>query len=44
MKELTSNTNWDETYFNQKKPSSDYWFVVNRLNEAVFKSYFSLKR
>ncbi|AYN03014.1 T9SS type B sorting domain-containing protein [Flavobacterium sp. 140616W15] len=44
IKELATNTSWDGTYIGQNQPSSDYWFVVTRLNGAEFKSHFSLKR
>ncbi|HEU4790899.1 MAG TPA: T9SS type B sorting domain-containing protein [Flavobacterium sp.] len=44
IKELTINNSWDGTYFNLPLPSTDYWFVVTRLNGAEFKSHFSLKR
>jgi gliding motility-associated-like protein len=44
IKELTTNTSWDGTYIGQDQPSSDYWFIVTRLNGAEFKSHFSLKR
>lgn len=44
IKELATNTSWDGTYIGQDQPSSDYWFVVTRLNGTEFKSHFSLKR
>ncbi|TDW48617.1 gliding motility-associated-like protein [Flavobacterium sp. 270] len=44
IKELTLNTAWDGTYIGTDEPSSDYWFVVTRLNGVEFKSHFSLKR
>jgi gliding motility-associated-like protein len=44
IKELTTNNSWDGSYYNQPLPSTDYWFVVTRLNGTEFKSHFSLKR
>lgn len=44
IKELSANTSWDGNYLNQPLPSTDYWFLVKRLNGAEFKSHFSLKR
>lgn len=44
IKELTSDTSWDGTYLNLPLPSTDYWFVVTRLNGAEFRAHFSLKR
>lgn len=44
IKELATNTSWDGTYIGQDQPSSDYWFIVTRLNGTEFKSHFSLKR
>jgi gliding motility-associated-like protein len=44
IKELSANTSWDGNYLNQPLPSTDYWFLVKRLNGAEFKGHFSLKR
>jgi gliding motility-associated-like protein len=44
IKELPTNASWDGNYLNQPLPSTDYWFLVKRLNGAAFKSHFSLKR
>ncbi|MFB9076886.1 T9SS type B sorting domain-containing protein [Flavobacterium procerum] len=44
IKELVPNTSWDGTYLSHLAPSSDYWFVVTRLNGAEFRAHFSLKR
>ncbi|MBW4360885.1 T9SS type B sorting domain-containing protein [Flavobacterium taihuense] len=44
IKILATNTSWDGNYLNQPLPSTDYWFVVTRLNGAEFKNHFSLKR
>ncbi|KAF2517312.1 T9SS type B sorting domain-containing protein [Flavobacterium foetidum] len=44
IKELRSDTSWDGTYLGYQEPSSDYWFVVTRLNGAEFRGHFSLKR
>lgn len=44
LKELSINSAWDGTYIGQNLPSSDYWFVVTRLDGSEFKSHFSLKR
>lgn len=42
-----SGLGWDGTYNGQPLPSSDYWFVVNYVEQNVpreFKAHFSLKR
>lgn len=44
IKELNSNTGWDGNYLGQQLPTSDYWFVVTRLNGKEFRGHFSLKR
>nr|WP_315156575.1 T9SS type B sorting domain-containing protein [uncultured Flavobacterium sp.] len=44
IKVLNVNQVWDGTFNGYNLPSSDYWFVVTRLNGAEFKSHFSLKR
>jgi len=44
IKELISGTSWDGTYQNLLLPSTDYWFVVTRLNGTEFRAHFSLKR
>ncbi|PKB17790.1 T9SS type B sorting domain-containing protein [Flavobacterium sp. 5] len=44
IKELATNTSWDGNFLNQPLPSTDYWFIVTRINGAEFKSHFSLKR
>ena len=44
IKVLNTNQVWDGTFNGYNLPSSDYWFVVTRLNGAEFKSHFSLKR
>ncbi|PJJ07117.1 gliding motility-associated-like protein [Flavobacterium sp. 1] len=44
IKELTPDISWDGNYQNLPLPSTDYWFVVTRLNGTEFKSHFSLKR
>jgi gliding motility-associated-like protein len=35
---------WDGTYNGYALPSTDYWFVVDRQDGAIFKGHFSLKR
>ena len=44
IKELNSNTGWDGNYLGQQLPTSDYWFIVTRLNGKKFTGHFSLKR
>ena len=44
IKELNSNTGWDGNYLGQQLPTSDYWFIVTRLNGKEFRGHFSLKR
>jgi gliding motility-associated-like protein len=44
IKVLNLNQTWDGTFNGYNLPSSDYWFVVTRLNGAEFKNHFSLKR
>ncbi|MWB95966.1 T9SS type B sorting domain-containing protein [Flavobacterium sp. GA093] len=44
IKELSIHTAWDGTYIGRDEPSSDYWFVVTRLNGAEFRGHFTLKR
>jgi gliding motility-associated-like protein len=44
IKVLNINQVWDGTFNGHNLPSTDYWFVVTRLNGAEFKSHFSLKR
>ena len=35
---------WDGTFNNQKLPSDDYWFVVERKSGKTFKGHFTLMR
>lgn len=35
---------WDGTFNNEKLPSTDYWFVVERADGKTYKGHFSLKR
>ncbi|WP_289057582.1 T9SS type B sorting domain-containing protein [uncultured Flavobacterium sp.] len=44
IKELRPDASWDGNYLGQQEPSSDYWFIVKRLNGKEFRGHFSLKR
>ncbi|TDE06068.1 T9SS type B sorting domain-containing protein [Flavobacterium hiemivividum] len=48
LKEIRpGGTGWDGTYNGREMPGNDYWFVVEYLEDGIFKKYkshFSLKR
>lgn len=45
IKTFNGNSNgWDGTLNNEKLPSTDYWFVVERADGKVYKGHFALKR
>jgi gliding motility-associated-like protein len=45
IKTLTRNSSkWNGTYNSAELPSTDYWFVVTRVNGQEYKGHFSLKR
>ena len=35
---------WDGTFSNEKMPSTDYWFVVERVDGKIYKGHFTLIR
>ena len=35
---------WDGTFCNEKMPSTDYWFVVERVDGKIYKGHFTLIR
>lgn len=44
LKELTSTGTWDGTYAGHQLPSDDYWFVVFREDNKIYKGHFAIKR
>lgn len=44
LKELTSTGTWDGTYAGHLLPSDDYWFVVFREDNKIYKGHFAIKR
>ncbi|KJD35762.1 hypothetical protein PW52_08485 [Tamlana sedimentorum] len=41
---LNSETSWDGFFKGNPLPTSDYWFIVTKNNQTVYKGHFTLKR
>ncbi|MCB4798888.1 T9SS type B sorting domain-containing protein [Neotamlana laminarinivorans] len=41
---LNSTSEWDGTFNGSALPTSDYWFIVTKNNQTVYKGHFTLKR
>ncbi|NMH29249.1 T9SS type B sorting domain-containing protein [Flavobacterium silvaticum] len=44
VKQISGTSYWDGTYLGKPLPSTDYWFVLDRIGKPALKAHFSLKR